>query len=161
MQARRFFFCFFCILFLMNIVLFTEKEISAPLLLSDERAQHILKILHKKNGDSFTSGIIGGKAGKSTITKIDEKYLHFSFNPESDGKPLKPLIMIIGFPRPIQLKRLFRDMAGLGVSQIHLTGTELSEKSYLKSNMIINGQAETALLEGSMQAKSTHQTGIL
>ncbi len=140
----------------MNIVLFSETEISKPLALSDSRCKHILNILHKKTGDSFTSGIIGGKAGKAVITNIDENFLYFSFEPETDGNPLKPVIMIIGFPRPIQLKRLFRDMAGLGVSQLHLVGTELSEKSYLKSNMIVNGEAETALLEGTMQAKSTH-----
>ncbi len=140
----------------MNIVLFSETEISKPLSLTDERAEHILKILHKTTGNTFTCGITGGKAGKATITKIDEKFLYFSFTPDSDGNPLKPLIMIIGFPRPIQLKRLFRDMAGLGVCEIHLSGTELSEKSYLKTNMLINGEADKALLEGTMQAKSTH-----
>lgn len=140
----------------MNIALFTSDEISSPLALCDKRAEHIIKILHKNCGDSFDAGIIGGKAGKAKITKIDKTHMYFDFIPDNDGKPLHPLIMLIGFPRPIQLKRLFRDMAGLGVKEIHLLGTELGEKSYMQSNIIEKGQAETLLIEGSVQGKSTH-----
>ena len=62
--------------------------------------------------------------------------LFYDFVPETDGKELFPLKMIIGFPRPIQLKRLLRDIAALGVCEVHLTGTELGEKSYMQSNLV-------------------------
>lgn len=140
----------------MNIALFTQDEIQLPLSKNDPRAKHILQILHKKVGECFDCGIIGGMAGKSTITKMDDNFIYFDFEAQSDGKPLYPLRMIIGFPRPIQLKRLFRDMAGLGVSEIHLTSTDLGEKSYLESNIVQNGTAQNLLTEGSVQAKSTH-----
>ena len=71
----------------MNIVLFEKNEISCPLKLNDERAQHILKILHKKEGDTFSCGIIKGMAGKAKIIHISEEGIKFSFQPESDGKP--------------------------------------------------------------------------
>ena len=140
----------------MNIVLFEKNEISCPLKLNDERAQHILKILHKKEGDTFSCGIIKGMAGKAEIIHISEEGIKFSFQPESDGKPLNPLKMIIGFPRPIQLKRLLRDVAALGIQEIHLTGTELGEKSYMKSNLLERGTAYKMLLDGTVQAASTH-----
>ena len=140
----------------MNIVLFENNEISYPLKLNDERAQHILKILHKKEGDTFSCGIIKGMAGKAEIIHISEEGIKFSFEPESDGKPLNPLKMIIGFPRPIQLKRLLRDVAALGIQEIHLTGTELGEKSYMKSNLLERGTAYKMLLDGTVQAASTH-----
>lgn len=153
----------------MNICLFSPEEILNPLDIQDERAQHILKILHKKEGESFSAGIIGGQAGTAVIKKIsvEEKKssdgkktfkggkIYFDFKPESDGKKLYPLKMIIGFPRPIQLKRLLRDMASLGVQEVHLTGTELGEKSYLKSDLATKGEAEKFLLDGSVQAGST------
>lgn len=153
----------------MNICLFSPEEILNPLDIQDERAQHILKILHKKEGECFSAGIIGGQAGTAVIKKIDveEKKssdgkktfkggkIYFDFKPESDGKKLYPLKMIIGFPRPIQLKRLLRDMASLGVQEVHLTGTELGEKSYLKSDLATKGEAEKFLLDGSVQAGST------
>ena len=154
----------------MNICLFKPEEIGKPLDIKDERAVHLLKILHKGEGDSFAAGIIGGKAGRATITRLEvheEKSadgrksfkkgsISFDFVGESDGKPLFPLRMIIGFPRPIQLKRLLRDMAGLGVCEIHLTATELGEKSYLKSDLATQGSGYEMLLEGCEQAASTH-----
>ncbi|NLM00510.1 MAG: RsmE family RNA methyltransferase [Treponema sp.] len=140
----------------MNIALFAPEEINLPLSNKDSRAKHILEILHKKEGDSFEAGIIGGNAGKAHISKIDDVAIYFDFIPENDGIPLNSLKMIVGFPRPIQLKRLFRDMAGLGICEIHLTGTELTEKSYLQSNIVEKGTAENLLIEGSVQAKSTH-----
>ena len=161
----------------MNICLFTQEEIGRPLAANDERAVHIIKILHKGVGDSFSAGVIGGQAGTATITKIDGAdfsqdqdagaqtastpkkgvgAIHFTFTPQSDGKPLFPLHMIIGFPRPIQLKRLLRDMAALGVSSVRLCGTELGEKSYLKASLSDPAEVYKMLLDGTVQAASAH-----
>ena len=146
----------------MNICLFRKEDFSKDdfahgvLSLKDERAKHIIKILHKNVGDEFSAGVIGSKAGKAVITAISEEGISFDFRPESDGKELYPLDLIIGFPRPIQLKRLFRDVASLGVRSVHLTATELGEKSYLDSNVIKDGSAYNMLLDGSVQAASTH-----
>ena len=140
----------------MNICLFKQEEINQPLSIKDERGEHIIKILHKKEGDTFSAGIINGKAGLAVITKIDEQGIHFSFKSETEGKPLYPLKMIIGFPRPIQLKRLLRDIAALGVCEVHLTGTELGEKSYMQSNLVEHGTAYQMLVDGTVQAASTH-----
>ena len=140
----------------MNIVLFDSAEIEEPLPLYDERASHILKILKKNVGDTFEAGIIGAMAGKALIMQINDEGIAFNFTPNSDGKPLYPVSVIIGFPRPIQLKRLFRDMAGLGIAEIHLVGTELGEKSYMDSTIVERGSAYEALKNGSIQAKSTY-----
>ena len=140
----------------MNICLFSAEEITKPLSKKDERGEHIVKILHKKAGDTFTAGIINGKAGTATITDISDEDIFFTFEPQSEGKPLYNLKMIIGFPRPIQLKRLLRDIAALGVKEVHLTGTELGEKSYMQSTLVEKGSAYKMLLDGTVQAGSTH-----
>ena len=142
----------------MNICLFDEAEISKPLSFDDKRAEHLLTVLHKKQGDDFTAGIIGGQSGVATITRVDEaaRQIFFEFSATGDGKPLNPLKMIVGFPRPIQLRRLLRDVAALGVSELHLTGTELGEKSYMQSDLAQPEAARELLLEGTVQAGSTH-----
>ena len=139
----------------MNICLFTQEEITKPLSKKDERGEHVIKILHKKAGDTFTAGILGGQSGTATINKIDDECIFFTFEPSGNGKPLNPLKMIIGFPRPIQLKRLLRDIAALGVCEVHLTGTELGEKSYLQSTLVEKGNAYKMLYDGTVQAGST------
>ncbi len=154
----------------MNICLFEISELNSAdnkiytgtLSKKDERAQHIIKVLHKTVGDSFSAGIIGGQAGSATITSIAEKgcenegEISFSFEAQSSGKPLYPLTLVIGFPRPIQLRRLLRDIAGLGAKKVILCGTELTEKSYLESNVVTDGSAYQMLLDGTAQAASTH-----
>ena len=160
----------YLILIKMNICLFRPEEVGKPLDIRDDRAQHIIKILHKNIGDSFSAGIIGQSSGLALITDIHTEkgtspdgkkifmqgFLTYSYTASGAGKPLYPLKMIVGFPRPIQLKRLLRDMAGLGVSEIHLTATDLGEKSYLKSDLAQPKAAEQMLLEGSIQAASCH-----
>ena len=140
----------------MNICLFSKEEISQPLPLRDERAQHIIKVLHKKAGENFTAGIVGGASGTAVIREINDQRITFDFTAGGDGKPLTKLEMIIGFPRPIQLKRLLRDIAALGVARVHLTGTDLGEKSYMQSNLVERGSAYQMLLDGTVQAGSTH-----
>jgi RsmE family RNA methyltransferase len=61
----------------------------------------------------------------------------------------------VGFPRPIQLRRLLRDCASLGLEAVDLMGTELGEKSYRDTNLIQDGGAKAALLEGAVQGRDT------
>jgi 16S rRNA (uracil1498-N3)-methyltransferase len=136
----------------MNIVLF-EGEPFFPR--NDDRCQHIRKILKKGVGESFSAGIVDGPEGLATITRMDDAGLAFDFVPERPPRPLWPVRLIIGFPRPIQLKRLLRDVSSLGVSAIYLTGTELGEKSYRESTLVNRGAARESLLEGCMQAGAT------
>lgn len=140
----------------MNIVLFEEVELVSPLPLCDPRVKHIQKILHKGVGDSFDAGIVNGAAGTAEVLSVSPQGMEFRFVANGDGKPLHPVTMIIGFPRPIQLKRLLRDIASLGVSQVHLCGTELGEKSYLKATLSQPEELHAMLKDGSIQAKSTH-----
>ena len=145
----------------MNICLFSKDEIENPepfLSFDDKRGEHILKVLHKVQGDSFTAGVIDGASGEAVITLIDNsaRKIFFKFSPSGDGKPLNPLKLIVGFVRPIQLRRLLRDVAALGVSELHLTGTELGEKSYMQSDLAQPEKVRELLLEGTVQAGSTH-----
>lgn len=136
----------------MNIVLFDGDPFFPR---NDDRCQHIRKILKKTNGDSFYAGLVNGPEGTATITRSDETGIGFDFHPERPMRPLFPVRLVIGFPRPIQLKRLLRDAASLGVSAVYLTGTDLGEKSYRESTLVDRGAAQASLLEGCMQAGGT------
>jgi RsmE family RNA methyltransferase len=136
----------------MNIVLF-EGEPFFPR--NDDRYQHIRKILKKGSGDRFFAGIVDGPEGEATITALDDAGLSFSFAPARDARGLYPVHLVVGFPRPIQLKRLLRDVASLGVASVTLAGTDLGEKSYRDSTLVDRGAARAGLLEGCSQAGAT------
>ena len=144
----------FTIIINVNIVLFDENEIGQPLKNTDERAKHILQILHLCEGDTFEAGIVGKSCGKATIKKIESGQISFDYTADltQSGKPLFPVTLVVGFVRPIQLRRLFRDVASLGVQKLVLCATQLGEKSYQQSNIV--QQATDLLREGTVQAKS-------
>lgn len=137
---------------------------------NDERYLHIKKILNLKEGDVFKAGIINGKIGEAQISHLSEEKIVFSFCPNPPDKgiadngadkvetrplPLPPIKIILGFPRPIQLRRILRDAASLGFAEIVLCGTDLGERSYLKSNLSSPEEIKKYLLDGISQAGQT------
>ena len=146
---------------------------------NDERYLHIKKVLHLKEGDVFKAGIINGKIGEALISHLSEEKIVFSFCPNPPDKniadkgadknkdrkdayevekiplPLPPIKIILGFPRPIQLRRILRDAASLGFAEIVLCGTDLGERSYLKSNLSSPEEIKKYLLDGISQAGQT------
>ncbi|MDR2102093.1 MAG: RNA methyltransferase [Treponema sp.] len=141
----------------MNLILFETHELGKPLARRDERTLHLLKVLKKKAGDSFDAGVLGGDRGTGRIEAIRlDGSLVFSLEVHESPPPRLPLRMAVGFPRPIQLRRLLRDLSNLGVGEIDLLGTELGEKSYRETKLLLDGGARSALIEGAVQARDTH-----
>ena len=137
----------------MNIILIRENETFFPL--SDERAEHILRVLHLKEGDSFKAGIINAKEGRAKIISIKDDKIAFSFLPEKDSSSLYPVDLIVGQTRPICMRRILREACSLGVRRIFLPITDLGEKSYLSSSLYKDGEYEKIVLDGAMQSGFT------
>ena len=122
---------------------------------NDERYSHITKILRLKVGDVFKCGLINADIGEGIIKEINENNLLFSFNVLESPKPLQPIHLILGISRPIQLKRILKDVSTIGISSIHLMGTILGEKSYMNSALIEKENIQKYLIEGASQGGST------
>lgn len=130
----------------MNLILFEDHELGKTLSRRDERTIHLLKVLYKKAGDSFEAGILGGMRGSGRIEKINlDGSIFVSLNVYENPPPRLPVRMAVGFPRPIQIRRLLRDLSSLGVQAIDLMGTELDEKSYRDTKLLDDGGARDAL----------------
>jgi RsmE family RNA methyltransferase len=138
-----------------NLILFEEREAGRALSRRDERTIHLLKVLHKKTGDTFDAGILGGRRGTGTVEKVNlDGSLAFSLRLFEDPPPRLPLRVAVGFPRPIQLRRLLRDLSSMGISAVDLAGTDLGDKNYRDTKLLGNG-ARSALIEGAAQARDT------
>lgn len=139
----------------MNIILFEEAEASRPLGKRDARAAHLVKVLHKKAGDEFDAGVLGGRLGKGRIERLSDGGVEFSLRLTEYPPPCLPITVAVGFPRPIQARRLLRGLSNLGVAAIHLVGTELGDRNYRKTTLLTDGGARAALIEGAVQARDT------
>ena len=140
----------------MNIILFDSSEIGKALPRRDERTLHLLKVLRKKPGDTFEAGILGGNLGLGCIDQIRmDGSITYSLDLRDDPPPRYPIRIAVGFPRPIQIRRLLRDLSSMGIEYIDLIGTELGEKSYRDTKLLRDGGAKAALVEGAIQARDT------
>jgi len=139
-----------------NIILLEEHELGRSLSRRDDRTIHLIKVLHKKAGDIFEAGILGGMKGMGRIEKINfDGSIFVTVNVNEPPPPRLPLRIAVGFVRPIQIKRLLRDLSNIGVSAVDLVGTELGEKSYRDTKLLEDGGAHAALVEGAVQARDT------
>ena len=154
----------------MNIILLRKEELSAGSFSfpkTDERFLHIKKVLKLGIGSVFKAGIIDGEKGTAEIISFSDEGLSARFTSSAEQAPdgadgsypastLPPIRLILGFPRPIQLRRILRDVAGLGIEALYLTGTELGEKSYLQADIAAETEIERLLIDGCSQAGDTH-----
>ena len=121
---------------------------------------HVARVLGKARGDEVEAGLVvhqafgraPGSLGRARIEGLNGEGMVLDFVPEGEAPPLRPLRLLLGFPRPIQGTRLLKDLASLGVAEIILCGTELGEKSYLESDLWKKGEYRRAILEGAEQA---------
>lgn len=135
----------------MNIILFDGFPEGGFIPASDERASHILNILHLRQGDSFKMGIINESEGEATIEAVSDDGITVSY--KSSCKPvLYPVTLLCAQVRPICMKRILREAVSLGVGRIILCGSDTGEKSYLSSNLYKTGEYREYLLDGAMQS---------
>jgi RsmE family RNA methyltransferase len=141
---------------MVNLILFEEYELGRSLSRRDERTIHLLKVLHKKAGDVFEAGIIGGMKGTGRIEKLNfDGSIFVTVTANEPPRQRLPIRVAAAFVRPIQLKRLLRDLSNIGVGSIDLVGTELGDKSYRDTNLLKDGGAHSALVEGAAQSRDT------
>jgi RsmE family RNA methyltransferase len=147
---------YLCYTIHVNLILFEEHELGKALSRRDERTIHLLRVLHKKVGDSFEAGLLGGGQGSGKIEKINfDGSLNVSLNVQGTPLPRLPIRIGVGFPRPIQIRRLLRDLSSLGIEAIDIFATELGEKSYRDTKLLNDGGAHMALVEGAAQSRDT------
>jgi 16S rRNA U1498 N3-methylase RsmE len=146
-------FCYTCPV---NIILFEPQEMGKPLHRRDERTIHLLKVLHKKAGDRFEAGMLGGNRGTGFIEAVRlDGSIVYTLDLKEEPPRRYPVRLAFGFPRPIQIRRVLRDLSNLGLEAADLFGTELGEKSYRETKLFTDGGARAALIEGAVQARDT------
>ncbi|MGA2546099.1 MAG: RsmE family RNA methyltransferase [Rectinemataceae bacterium] len=136
----------------MNILILEEAEIGLRIPRADRRWAHIKKVLKKGPGDRIAAGLADGPLGEAVLLELDDAGLVLDFEERCESPPLAPLRLILGLPRPIQAARILKELTSLGIEEIHLTVTELGEKSYAQSALFKDRDYRGPLIEGAEQA---------
>jgi RsmE family RNA methyltransferase len=136
----------------MNLCMLDSSDVLQTLPVEDRRAQHILRVLKKREGDRLRAGSPDGLVGWACLESISAAQLVLRFSAEDIAPPLRPVRVMLGTVRPIQAARIVKELTILGVSEIAFFPTELGEKSYTQSNFYTQKEYYIHAREGAEQA---------
>jgi 16S rRNA (uracil1498-N3)-methyltransferase len=139
----------------LNLILFEAGEIGSPLALADPRAVHLLRVLKRRQGDTFDAGIVDGALGRATVVAIGPGTLTLRFEPGGEPPPLDPIHLLIALPRPQTARKILNEAAALGVASIRFFQSEKGEPGYAQSTLWRGGEWRRHLLDGAAQAFDT------
>lgn len=141
----------------MNLVLLDGRDLfeHARVTLSDARARHLLTVLKVTPGQSVRVGLLDGPNGIATVESTGDATvtLHCVF--EATTPPRPPVDLLLAVPRPKVLRRLWAQVAALGVGQIILTNAERVERPYFDTHVLSETCYRPLLIEGLQQARDT------
>lgn len=144
----------------MNLILFEPAETERPLPRSDRRATHLLRVLRRREGDTFDAGLINGPRGKGTLVSVGEATLTLSFAWGDEPPPLDPITLLVGLPRPQTARDILRDATSLGVAAMHFVLTEKGDPGYARSTLWTSGEWRRHLIAGAEQAFDTRLPAV-
>ena len=141
----------------MNIVLLTQPDwISGDVVvLRDHRAVHIRKVLKAQVGDSLRVGLLGGLCGQGLIEAVEASGVQLRVQLSEPPPPRHRYDIVLALPRPKMLRRILRQCAEFGVSDLHLINSARVEKSYWQSPLLQPARLEEALLAGLERSRDT------
>jgi len=145
-----------------NLILLERSEVaeSGEVNLSDTRALHLLTVLGVAPGHQVRVGILGGPCGIGTVLAItgDTVELRCVFDATIPSRPRVDLLLAL--PRPKVMRRLWAQIAALGVGQIILTNAERVERNYFDTHMLEPTYYGPLLVEGLQQARDTRRPAV-
>ena len=141
----------------MNLILLGERDRPdvQPVTLGDARAAHLLKVLRVTPGQTVRVGILDGPLGVGTVecARAGEVTLRCTFETEAPPRPRVDVLLAV--PRPKVMRRLWAQLAALGVGQIMLTNAERVERHYFDTHVLTAATYRPLLVEGLQQARDT------
>ena len=141
----------------MNIILFSPEEDITSLKADDARYQHIKNILKLKPGDTFDGGIINSSYEKFTIQAMDDSSMVLSHQtlPQKVESEY-PVSVFCSIIRPIDAKKVFKNLCTIGAEHIYLGKTDKTEKSYSNGNLWSKEKYYPLLVEGAQQGATPY-----
>jgi RsmE family RNA methyltransferase len=140
-----------------NLILLEPDEIGAggAVVLVGPRANHVLTVLRVEPGDSVRVGVIDGPCGTATVRAVEDGGVRLSCVFDAATPPRPSIDLLLAVPRPKVMRRLWAQIAALGVGQIILTNAEKVERNYFDTHILDPATYRPLLIEGLQQARDT------
>lgn len=141
----------------MNLLLLDERDRieSECVTLSDARAAHVLNVLRATPGQTVRIGRLDGPLGTGTVVSVGDGRVTMRCEFDAATPPPPRVDVLLALPRPKVLRRLWAQLAALGVGQIILTNAERVERHYFDTHILSEATYRPLLIEGLQQARDT------
>ena len=141
----------------MNLILLEERDHVAAscVTLTDARATHLLNVLHVTPGQTVRVGLLDGPFGTGTVDTASQGRVTMRCVFEADTPPRPRVDVLLALPRPKVVRRLWAQLAALGVGRIILTNASRVERYYFDTHVLTEACYRPLLIEGLQQARDT------
>ena len=142
-----------------NLILLESRELdeSGRVRLSDHRADHLTRVLRVSPGDSVRVGVIDGPRGVAIVESTAGRPIELRCVLDEVPPPRPRVDVLLALPRPKVMRRLWAQIAALGVHRIMITNAERVERDYFDAHVLTAPCYEPLLLEGLQQARDTRR----
>ncbi|MDF7805866.1 RsmE family RNA methyltransferase [Pontiellaceae bacterium B12219] len=142
----------------MNLIIIHPSEVDEEhhVVLTDDRARHIRKVLNAGIGKELRVGLLDGPLGTGTVQSLEGHQVGLSCVFDGAVPPKPRMDLLLAMPRPKVLKRMWAQLAALGVGRIVLLRADKVERYYFDSHVIAPDFYNKMLMEGLQQARCTH-----
>ncbi|HOW96830.1 MAG TPA: RsmE family RNA methyltransferase [Kiritimatiellia bacterium] len=140
----------------MNLILIESPELRGDRVhLSDARAEHITAVLKARLGDEIRVGLLNGNRGRAAVIAIEKGAVELDCRFDEPAPPPPRVDLLLALPRPKVMRRLWAQLAAMGVGRIILTNAWKVEKMYFDSHVLRPEGYRPPLIEGLQQAGDT------
>lgn len=140
----------------MNLILLEDHECAdACVTLTGDRATHLRQVLGVTRGQSVRIGMIDGRYGTGTVEGVDATQVTMQCAFEGEVPPRPRVDVLLALPRPKVMRRLWAQLAALGVGRIMLTNAGRVERDYFDTHILAAATYRALLVEGLQQARDT------
>lgn len=139
-----------------NLILLEPHELAGNhATLRDARAAHIREVLRAQAGDRIRVGLLDGPRGTATVETLTADTVELRCEWGQEIPPMPRVDLLLALPRPKVLRRLWAQLAALGVGRIALTNAAKVERNYFDTHVVQPATYRPLLLEGLQQAQDT------
>jgi RsmE family RNA methyltransferase len=140
-----------------NLIILERIEVTASgdATISGSRAAHLLDVLHVGPGHQVRVGVLDGPRGTATVQSVERETVTLRCALDEEIPPRPPIDLLLAVPRPKVMRRLWAQIAALGVGQIILTNAEKVERNYFDTHILAQETYRPLLIEGLQQARDT------
>lgn len=141
----------------MNLIALEAADVGTDgiVQLTGDRARHLRHVLAVSAGQEIRVGVLDGPLGRGTVVSTDDQRVILKCElGETPARP--PIDLLLALPRPKVLRRLWAQLAALGVGRVMLTNAEKVERNYFDTHVLDPQIYRPLLVEGLQQARDTH-----